>query len=285
MATHFSDSEAPVLLLADMGNTAIKLALAHDIAPVQSACITPPYTLPTTGGYTPDSLGLTLLSLLSHARVAPENLAACVASSVVPGLDPILAEACTKYLHCRTLFAPRDLPVPLTNAYERPQEVGADRLVGAWAARLRHPGIPSLLVVDFGTALTIDCVQEQSYLGGLIFPGPETALQGLARGAAKLPQVNLHIEDTEPSPGKSTVTSIQHGIVFGFVSLVEGLCQRLAGTMPQPLRVVGTGGFAASIARVSSVFDEVASSLVLEGLLHLFANSEKMATSQRNCIL
>ena len=262
-----------MLLLADMGNTAVKLALAHGTSPAHAG-ITPPYTLPTAGGYTPDSLGLTLLQLLHHAQVAPGDIAACVASSVVPGLDPILAQACTKYLGCPTLFAPRDLPVPLTNAYERPQEVGADRLVGAWAARLRHPDVPSLLVVDFGTALTIDCVREQAYLGGLIFPGPETALQGLARGAAKLPQVNLHIDDMEPAPGKSTVTSIQHGIVFGFVSLVEGLCRRLAATMPQPLRVVGTGGFAATIARVSNVFDEVTPSLVLEGLLQLYANSE-----------
>ena len=261
----------PILLLMDVGTTAIKLALAHGL---DAACIGQPYTLPTAGGYTIDSLGLTLLQLLGHANVAPDNIVACVASSVVPGLEPALVQACAKYLGCRTLFAPRDLPVPMTNAYERPQEVGADRLVGAWAARLRHPDATSLLVVDFGTALTIDCVREQAYLGGLIFPGPDTALSALARGAAKLPQVNLHIEETQPVPGKSTVTSIQHGIVFGFVSLVEGLCQRLAATMPQPLSIIGTGGFAQTIARVSDIFDAVTPSLVLEGLLHLYANSE-----------
>lgn len=266
----------PTLLLADMGNTAIKLALA----PVGAATVaTQPYTLPSTAGHTPDSLGLTLLSLLAHAGVAAGDVAACVVSSVVPGLDPVLAQACAKYLHCQTLFAPRDLPVPLANAYERPQEVGADRLVGAWAARLRHPDIPGLLVVDFGTALTIDCVRDNAYLGGLIFPGPETALAALAHGAAKLPPVNLHIEDTAPAPGKSTVTSIQHGLVFGFVSLVEGLCQRLAPSLPSPLRVVGTGGFAAAIARVSTVFDDVAPPLVLDGLLHLYANSGITKTS------
>ena len=261
-----------MLLLADMGNTAIKLALAHNSGEISTsvAAIAPPYTLPTAGGHTADSLGLALLALLGHAHVSPDDIEACVASSVVPALDPILSRACEKYLNCKTLFAPRDLPVPLTNAYERPQEVGADRLVGAWAARRRHPDVTSLLVVDFGTALTIDCVRDNAYLGGLIFPGPETALAGLARGAAKLPPVNLHIDDMEPSPGKSTVTSIQHGLVFGFVSLVEGLCQRLAATMPAPLRVVGTGGFAESIARRSKVFDEVASSLVLEGLLILY---------------
>lgn len=269
MQTQYSDT--PIVLLVDMGNTALKLALAHGY---DAARISQPYTLPTGSGYTADSLGLTLLQLLGHAHVQPDAIAACVASSVVPGLEPTLAQACAKYLGCKTLFAPRDLPVPMTNAYERPQEVGADRLVGAWAARLRHPDVTSLLVVDFGTALTIDCVREHAYLGGLIFPGPDTALSALARGAAKLPQVNLHIEDTEPAPGRSTVTSIQHGIVFGFVSLVEGLCRRLAATMPQPLSVVGTGGFAQTLARVSTIFDAVTPSLVLEGLLHLYANNE-----------
>lgn len=82
-------------------------------------------------------------------------------------------------------------------------------------------------MVDFGTAVTFDCVSGQAYLGGLIFPGPATALAALSREAAKLPRVNLDIRAQEPAPGRDTTTSIQHGLVFGFVCMVEGLTQRL----------------------------------------------------------
>ena len=159
--------------------------------------------------------------------------------------------------------------MPLENRYERPAEVGADRLVGAYAARRMYPEIPSLLVVDFGTAVTIDCVSGDAYMGGLIFPGPRTALTALSREAAKLPRVNLDVRADEPTPGRNTTTSIQHGLVFGFACMVEGLTQRLKRQMSGPVKVLGTGGFAASIARVSPVFDQVLPMLLLDGLRRL----------------
>ena len=94
-------------------------------------------------------------------------------------------------------------------------------------------------------------------MGGLIFPGPRTALTALSREAAKLPIVNLDVRANEPTPGRNTTTSIQHGIVFGFACMVEGLTQRLKRQMSGPVKVLGTGGFASSIARVSNVFDQV----------------------------
>ncbi|RXE68108.1 type III pantothenate kinase, partial [Muribaculaceae bacterium Isolate-002 (NCI)] len=153
---------------------------------------------------------------------------------------------------------------------ERPSEVGADRLVGAFAARRLCPDAAPLLEVAFGPAVTFDCVSGQAYLGGLIFPGPATALAALSREAAKLPRVNLDIRAQEPAPGRDTTTSIQHGLVFGFVCMVEGLSQRLKRQMPGPAKVLATGGFAASIARVSPVFDQVLPALLLEGLRRLY---------------
>lgn len=254
----------PELLLFDIGNTSIKVGLANKCRVLTS------YTLPANAGHTPDSLGLTLLALLQHAGTEAANLTACVASSVVPGFDPLLREAVARYLDCPLYCAPDDLPIPLENRYERPSEVGADRLVGAFAARRLCPDAASLLVVDFGTAVTFDCVSGQTYLGGLIFPGPATALAALSREAAKLPRVNLDISAREPAPGRNTATSIQHGLVFGFVCMVEGLSQRLRRQMPDPVRVLATGGFATSIARVSPVFDEVLPALLLEGLRRLY---------------
>lgn len=153
----------PELLLFDIGNTSIKVGLANERHVLTS------YTLPANAGHTSDSLGLTLLSLLRHADTDMAKLKACVASSVVPGFDPLLREAVARYLDRPLYCAPDDLPIPLENRYERPSEVGADRLVGAFAARRLCPDAASLLVVDFGTAVTFDCVSGQAYLGGLSF--------------------------------------------------------------------------------------------------------------------
>ena len=254
----------PELLLFDIGYTSIKIGLAHERQVLTS------YTLRTDVGQSADNLGLSLIALLGHAGVAPRSLKPCVASSVVPGFDPLLREAVSRYVDCPLLCIGTDLPVPLENCYERPGEVGADRLVGAYAARRQCPEAPGLLVVDFGTAVTIDCVNGDAYMGGLIFPGPRTALSALSREAAKLPRVNLDVRADEPVPGRNTTTSIQHGLVFGFACMVEGLTQRLKRQLPGPVKVLGTGGFAASIARVSPVFDHVLPTLLLEGLRRLY---------------
>ena len=155
----------PELLLFDIGNTCIKVGLADSRGVMTS------YNLRTDPAQTSDSLGLTLLELLRHAG-AETRFTACVASSVVPGFDPLLREAVQRYLGCPLWMVPQDMPIPLQNHYERPQEVGADRLVGAYEARRLHPGPESLIVVDFGTAVTFDCISGNAYLGGLIFPGP-----------------------------------------------------------------------------------------------------------------
>ena len=173
----------PELLLFDIGNTCIKVGLAD------SRGVTTSYNLRTDPAQTSDSLGLTLLELLRHAGAEP-RFTACVASSVVPGFDPLLREAVQRYLGCPLWMVPQDMPIPLQNHYERPQEVGADRLVGAYEARRLHPGPESLIVVDFGTAVTFDCISGNAYLGGLIFPGPRTAISALASlsAAAKPPR-------------------------------------------------------------------------------------------------
>lgn len=252
------------VLLFDIGNTSIKVGLASREAVLTS------YTLRTDAGQTADSLGLTLLTLLSHAAVPVGAICACVASSVVPALEPLLQQACRRYIGHNLLFAPHDIPVPLVNEYERPHEVGADRLVGAYAARRLFPDAPALIAIDFGTAVTFDCIVGNRYLGGLIFPGPLTALAALASNAARLPRVNLDVQSTEPAVGKSTSTSIQHGLIFGFASMVEGLTARLRRQMPKDVVVVATGGFAADMARVSACFDHVLPTLLLDGLRRLY---------------
>jgi type III pantothenate kinase len=257
----------PELLLFDIGNTSLKLSLADRDKVLTS------YSLPTDAAQTADSFGLVLLALLRHAGVDAQNLTACAASSVVPAFNPLLREALARYVGKPLYFAPGDLRIPLRNLYSRPEEVGADRLVGAHAARCLRPDAPALIVVDFGTAVTFDCLRDDKYLGGLIFPGPLTAMNALSRETARLPRVDLDIKAAKAAPGRDTYTSIRHGLVFGFVGMVEGLCARLAGDLPKPCPVLGTGGFAPAIARLSDVFDEVLPELVPEGLRRLYYES------------
>lgn len=262
------------LVLFDIGNTSIKVGLASH------SCVLDSYTLRTDSGQTADSLGLSLLTLMGHAKLDASAIEACIASSVVPALEPLLTEACRRFLGHSLLWVPRDIPVPLHNAYLRPSEVGADRLVGAFAARQHCPLPHSLISVDFGTATTFDCISgkgdEAQYLGGLIFPGVHTATAALALSAAKLPRVSLETDELVPSVGRDTSTSINHGIIFGFASMVEGLSQRLRSQLQGPIEIIATGGFAPAIARVSNCFDHVLPSLLLDGLRQLYVrNAQK----------
>ncbi len=252
------------ILLFDIGNTSIKVGLAHKDS------LTTTYTLRTDAEQTADSLGLTLHSLLQHAQVAKEQIEACVCSSVVPSMTPLAEEACARFVGAPFLQVPQHIPVPLKNCYDKPAEVGADRLICAYAARRLMPQTPSLIVVDFGTATTFDCITDNDYLGGIIFPGVHTAAAALSLRAAKLPRINLSTTDTEPVPGRDTASSMQHGILFGFASMVEGLTTRLAKQMTGPVHVMGTGGFAKDIARVSTCFDSVLPHLILDGLRQLY---------------
>ena len=196
------------LLLFDVGNTTTKVGLDGGAGMRQ-------FSFRTDSRLTPDDIGMKLLFLLDRAGVSLESVEAAVVSSVVPGVDYELVSAVEHYVGCPVLFVPRDIPVPLENRYRNPREVGADRLVVSCAARMLFPDDPSLIVIDSGTALTFDCVSGGAYLGGLIFPGPVTALDALAGAAAKLPHISLETDAAVPEPCADTATSIRHGIVFG----------------------------------------------------------------------
>nr|B8DMB1.1 RecName: Full=Type III pantothenate kinase; AltName: Full=PanK-III; AltName: Full=Pantothenic acid kinase [Nitratidesulfovibrio vulgaris str. 'Miyazaki F'] len=251
-------------LLFDIGNTNVKIGIAVETAVLTS------YVLPTDPGQTTDSIGLRLLEVLRHAGLGPADVGACVASSVVPGVNPLIRRACERYLYRKLLFAPGDIAIPLDNRYERPAEVGADRLVAAYAARRLYPGPRSLVSVDFGTATTFDCVEGGAYLGGLICPGVLSSAGALSSRTAKLPRISLEVEEDSPVIGRSTTTSLNHGFIFGFAAMTEGVLARLNGVLPGPTEVVATGGFARDIARVSSCFDHVRPDLLLQGLRLLY---------------
>ncbi len=258
-----------MLLLADIGNTNIKIGFAGPEG------LAGAYALPSRGPRTADSLGLDLLGLLRHQGLEPGAVSDVAVCSVVPGLDPLFREACARFLDKKPLRFPADFSLDLENRYKRPEEVGADRLLAAFAARRLFPAPESLISVDFGTATTFDCISGKAYLGGLICPGILSSHGALATDTAKLPRISLEVREDAPLVGRDTATSLSHGFIFGFASMAEGLCRRLKDALPGPVEVVATGGLAPDVARVCSVFDHLCPELILEGLRLAWAEGRR----------
>jgi len=247
-----------IFLLTDIGNTSIKFGLADTEKIFHS------FSLPTRSQYSVDSLGLSLIQILNIAGV--ERIDFSALCSVVPELSIIFRNACIRYLGIKPSVFPVDFTIDMNNAYENPHEVGADRLMAAYAARMLYPDMAGIISVDYGTATTFDCVAHNNYLGGLICPGILSSHNALAQGTAKLPHISLELSENTPLIGQNTITSMSHGFVFGFVAMTDGLCKRLEEQLPQPLCVIATGGFAKDIARLSNTIEHIHPDLILEGL-------------------
>lgn len=259
------------VILLDVGNTNVKVGLARPHLGLIST-----YALPTSssGGLdTPDAWGLKLLDICRVENVTPGEVAGFAASSVVPPMNPVLSRAAARFFDRTVRFAPGDIPIPIENRYARPAEVGADRLVTAFAARQLSEA-PALVVVDFGTATTFDCVLGGAFVGGLICPGVLSSARALATGTAKLPHITLEIgpprADGGLDIGQSTSQSLNVGLIHGFAAMVEGLAAKLATTLlpgrEAEVRVIATGGFAGRIASVCPAIHEVREDLLMEGL-------------------
>ncbi|NCD25403.1 MAG: type III pantothenate kinase [Deltaproteobacteria bacterium] len=252
------------LVLFDVGNTNIKVCLADQERLGRA------YTLPSTNRETADSLGLTIAAICDREGVAEFAVPAWVVSSVVPPLSGLLDQACQRFFGKPALFVPRDMPIPLENRYARPREVGADRLLGSYAARLLADDT-TLIVVDFGTATTFDCIQGNAFLGGLICPGVLSSVTALGTQTAKLPQISLELDSTELDIGTSTRQSLNHGVLFGFAAMLEGLVARLKKRLGDPrARVIATGGFAPCLEAITDCIDHVAPDLLLQGLRAIY---------------
>ncbi len=248
------------LLLIDVGNTNIKFGLAEE------KVLKAHYVLPTNLQETKDTFGFKIMNICAHYNLDPEQFEAWVVSSVVPYLDNIIRQAGNSYSGCPVYFVPGDMALPLENRYVNPEEVGADRLVTAYAARKLF-STPALMVIDFGTATTLECVQDNSYLGGLICPGVFSSLRALGVQTAKLPSIGLELISKELKIGDSTATSMNQGFIFAFASMIEGLCSRLESFLEGEKTIVATGGFAQSVQPVCHCLDQVCPDMLIKGLL------------------
>jgi type III pantothenate kinase len=246
-----------MLLTIDIGNTNITLGL------FQGKELGPRWRLATAYDHMPDEYGLQLLGLLEHSGHSPTDVTGICLASVVPPLTSKLLEACRRYLNHEPLVVDAGVKTGVRVRYEDPRAVGADRIVDAVAV-IHLYGTPAC-VVDFGTATTFDAISKNGdYLGGAIAPGIGIAAEALFQRTAKLPRVDIQ---KPPSViGRNTVHSMQSGLLYGYVGLVEGIVARYKIELGAEMKVIATGGLADIIAPETSVIQIVAPWLTLDGL-------------------
>jgi len=246
-----------MLLTIDIGNTNITFGL------YEGETLGPRWRIRTIHEKMPDEYGVLLDQLFHHRGYRPEQVTGVAVASVVPPLTPVFQQVCQDYLGQTVLVVDAGVRTGVCIRYDNPREVGADRIVDAAAVRTLY-GTPAC-VVDFGTATTFDAVSaEGDYLGGAIAPGIRIAAQALFERTAKLPRVELA---RPPSAiGRNTTHSIQSGLLFGYVGLVEGMVARFKAELGAQTRVVATGGLAEIISRETDVIDVVDPWLTLHGL-------------------
>ena len=250
-----------MLLCIDIGNTNIMLGL------YEGELLGPHWRIATDHDRMPDEYAMTLLNLLNYAEVKIHQIHGVALASGVPALTTRWVELCQSYLRRKPLVIEATMTTNLKILYDNPAAVGADRIVDAAAAYARYGG--PLCIVDFGTATTFEAITAAGeYLGGAIAPGIGIAAEALAARAAKLPKVDII---RPPSPiGRNTVHSMQSGLLYGAVGMVEGMVQRFKSELGDGTQVIGTGGLAPLIASETSVIDIIAPWLTLEGLRLLF---------------
>lgn len=249
-----------MLLAIDSGNTNTVFAVFDDDDKVRGE-----WRLSTSPNRTADEFGLSLKQLMAEVGLKPRDVTAAIIATVVPATLFALKTLCRNTFGCdpRVVGDP-GLELGLKVLVDRPDEVGADRLVNAISAFDRYGG--PLIVVDFGTATTFDIIDaEGSYLGGVIAPGVNLSLEALHMAAAKLPRVD--VKKTERVTGKDTVAAMQSGIYWGYVSLIEGLVARLRVEHGADTEVIATGGLAPLFTEAVACIKQSDPELTLRGLL------------------
>ncbi len=246
-----------MLLVIDIGNTNLTLGLyekdkfgAH-------------WRLATDHNRMPDEYGLQFLGLLQNAGKTVKDITGISLASVVPPLTGRVTQACEEYLKQKPLVVDAGIKTGIKIRYEDPRAVGADRVCDAVAVMKLYGG--PACVVDFGTATTFNAItKDGEYLGGAITAGINLAAEALYTRAAKLPRIDLQLP---PSViGKNTIHAMQSGLLFGYVSMVEGMVNRFKTELGNDMKVIATGGLSEIIAKETKVIDIISPWLTLEGL-------------------
>ena len=261
-----------MLLVIDVGNTNTVLGVFGRPPDLRSSNEgeAPGYTslmanwrVATSRTSTVDEYGVLFRNLFSMAALEVKGVHGIVVSSVVPPLDPVLRQVCERYFHLRPLFIEPGVKTGMPVQYDNPAEVGADRIVNAVAAFEKYGG--PCIIVDFGTATTFDCVSGKGeYLGGVISPGIGISADALFERTARLPRVEIR----KPARviGTNTVGSLQSGLYYGYIGLMDGILELLLAELGAETNVIATGGLGPMIGTGSKHIKTIDDSLTLEGL-------------------
>ncbi|MBX7515317.1 type III pantothenate kinase [Qipengyuania sp. GH38] len=252
-----------MLLAADVGNTNVVFAL------FEGREIKARWRIATDPRRTGDEYAVWLLRLLELQGHAREDIDRIIIGSVVPRSIHNLTVLAQKYFGIDPLIAGQDAAEwGIAIDVDDPRTLGADRALNTIAAHAKYEG--DLIVIDFGTATTIDAVDfTGAYKGGIIAPGINLSLDALVGNTAKLPRIAIRKPDDENVIGRNTEDQMLIGVFWGYVALIEGLVDRMRGQIGRPAKVVATGGLALLFDEITDLFDEVDSDLTLDGLAML----------------
>ena len=264
------------LLVIDIGNTNVSLGI-FDYRNEHGA-LSQHWRTSTHREQTSDEVALMLTALFEHAGRNASEVTHVIISSVVPPLLPIWERVSTKLFDRPPLIVGPGIRTGMPVRYENPREVGADRIVNALAAYEMLGG--PVIVVDFGTATTFDCIsREGEYLGGAIFPGIHTSMEALFERASMLHRVE--IARPKSVIGKTTTGALQSGLLFGYAGVVDAMVERIRGELGGDAQVVATGGLAHLVGRESSAIERVEPFLTLEGLRIIFEKNRPQADASQ----
>ena len=254
-----------MLFVIDIGNTNTVLGV------YEGSRLIAHWRLETKPSQTADEYGILARNLFALADLEFTKIHAIVIASVVPPLNSVLEQMALKYFEVKPLFVEPGIKTGMPVLYDSPADVGADRIVNGVAAYDKYGG--PCIVVDFGTASTFDAISAKGeYLGGVITPGPGISAEALFARTARLPRVEIKA----PSKiiGTSTVGSIQSGLYYGYIGLIDGVLERMIHELGPNTTVVATGGYALLIGRGTQRIQHIDPNLTLEGLRLIYEKNK-----------
>jgi type III pantothenate kinase len=268
-----------MLLAIDVGNTNMVMGIYNPATPDAPSAQTHNWRIATPVKQTIDEVRMTIRGLFALDGIDTSAVTGIAISSVVPPIDSLLRDVMEKLFGIKPLFVEPGVKTGLPVLTDNPAEVGADRIVNCVAAFERYGG--PTIVVDLGTATTFDCISARGeFLGGAIAPGLGISADALFNSAARLSRVNIR----KPAKviGTGTVDNIQIGLFYGYVGLIDGICERMIAELGSETKVIATGGFAKLLAESSRVIKSVDSNLTLDGVRMIYERNQDRSRRRPN---